>query len=99
MTEEFTKCEATGSSSKMGFRFLASPKRVLIDGNNRVRALEMEENKLNQRDDTAAVGLKQLYEFPSIASCLRWVIGWMRRSGFPIRTACTSPIPQDWKRS
>ena len=28
MTEEFTKCEATGSSIKMGFRFLASPKRV-----------------------------------------------------------------------
>ncbi len=65
MTAEFTKCEATGSSSKMGFRFLASPKRVLVDANNRVRALEMEENKLEPKgDDTAAVGLKQLYEFP-----------------------------------
>ncbi|MBV6469413.1 MAG: NADPH-ferredoxin reductase FprA [Nitrospirae bacterium] len=65
MTAEFTKCEATGSPSKMGFRFLASPKRVLVDADNRVRALEMEENKLEPKgDDTAAVGLKQLYEFP-----------------------------------
>ncbi len=65
MTAEFTKCEPTGSDSKMGFRFLASPKRVLVDANNRVRALEMEENKLEPKgDDTAAVGLKQLYEFP-----------------------------------
>lgn len=65
MTAEFTKCEPTGSHSKMGFRFLASPKRVLVDADNRVRALEMEENKLELKgDDTAAVGLKQLYEFP-----------------------------------
>lgn len=65
MTAEFTKCEPTGSHSKMGFRFLASPKRVLIDADNRVRALEMEENKLEPKgDDTAAVGLKQLYDFP-----------------------------------
>ncbi|WHZ21539.1 MAG: Ferredoxin--NADP(+) reductase, actinobacterial (eukaryote-like) type [Nitrospira sp.] len=65
MTAEFTKCEPTGSHSKMGFRFLASPKRVLIGTDNRVRALEMEENKLEPKgDDTAAVGLKQYYEFP-----------------------------------
>ncbi|MCE3222949.1 MAG: putative Ferredoxin-NADP(+) reductase [Nitrospira sp.] len=65
MTAEFTKCESTGSPSKMGFRFLASPKRVLVDASNRVRALEMEDNKLELKgDDTAAVGLKRLYEFP-----------------------------------
>ena len=65
MTAEFTKCEQTGSPSKMGFRFLASPKRVLVDANDRVRALEMEDNKLEPKgDDTAAVGLKQYYEFP-----------------------------------
>ncbi|MCC2641883.1 MAG: putative Ferredoxin-NADP(+) reductase [Nitrospira sp.] len=65
MTAEFTKCEATDSPSKMGFRFLASPKRVLVDADNRVRALEMEENKLEPKgEDTAAVGLKQYYEFP-----------------------------------
>ena len=49
----------------MGFKFLASPKRILVDGNNRVRGLEMEDNKLEPKGtDTAAVGLKQYYEFP-----------------------------------
>ncbi|HET9963710.1 MAG TPA: FAD-dependent oxidoreductase [Nitrospiraceae bacterium] len=65
MTDEFTKCEPKVSEAKMGFRFLASPKRVLVDANNRVRALEMEDNKLVPKgDDTAASGLKQFYEFP-----------------------------------
>ena len=65
LTAEFTKCEQTGSQSKMGFRFLASPKRILVDANHRVRALEIEDNKLEPKgDDTAAVGLKQYYEFP-----------------------------------
>src|ERR1041385_2231916 len=65
LTSEFTKCEPTGSNTKMGFKFLASPKRILIDGNNRVRGLEMEDNKLEPKgDDTVAVGLKQYYEFP-----------------------------------
>jgi ferredoxin--NADP+ reductase len=65
MTEEFTKCEPTESATKMGFRFLASPRRVLTDANNRVRALELEETKLEPKgQDTAAVGLKQYYEFP-----------------------------------
>ena len=64
MTEEFTKCEPKVSETKMGFRFLASPKRVLIDGHNRVRALEMEDNRLEPKgQDTAAVGLKHYYEF------------------------------------
>ncbi len=65
MTDEFTKCEPKISETKMGFRFLASPKRVLIDASNRVRALEIEETKLEPKgEDTAAVGLKQFYEFP-----------------------------------
>ncbi|MBX3328671.1 MAG: FAD-dependent oxidoreductase, partial [Nitrospira sp.] len=38
-TDEFTKCEPKVSETKMGFRFLASPKRILVDGNNRVRGL------------------------------------------------------------
>ncbi len=64
LLDEFTKCEPTGSSTKMGFRFLASPKRILVDGANRVRGLEMEDNKLEPKgEDTAAVGLKQFYEF------------------------------------
>jgi ferredoxin--NADP+ reductase len=65
LTDEFTKCEETASETKMGFKFLASPKRILVDGNNRVRGLEMEDNKLDPKgEDTVAVGLKQYYEFP-----------------------------------
>ena len=65
LTDEFTKCDPKVSETKMGFRFLASPKRILADANNRVRGLEMEENKLEPKgEDTAAVGLKQYYEFP-----------------------------------
>lgn len=65
LLDEFTKCEPAVSTSKMGFRFLASPKRILVDGNNRVRGLDMEDNKLEPKgEDTAAVGLKQMYEFP-----------------------------------
>jgi ferredoxin--NADP+ reductase len=65
MTDEFTKCEPKVSETKMGFLFLASPKRVLADATNRVRALELEENKLEPKgEDTVAVGLKQYYEYP-----------------------------------
>ncbi len=65
LTDEFTKCEPKVSDTKMGFKFLASPKRILVDANNRVRALEMEDNKLDPKgEDTVAVGLKQYYEFP-----------------------------------
>lgn len=65
LVDEFTKCDPKVSDTKMGFRFLASPKRILVDANNRVRALEMEDNKLEPKgEDTAAVGLKQYYEFP-----------------------------------
>ncbi|MBI3602986.1 MAG: FAD-dependent oxidoreductase [Nitrospirae bacterium] len=65
MLDEFAKWEPLTSPSKIGFRFLASPRRVLTDGQNRVRALEIEETKLEPKgEDTAAVGLKQYYEFP-----------------------------------
>lgn len=65
LTDEFTKCEPKISDTQMGFKFLASPKRILVDGNNRVRGLEMEDNKLDPKgEDTVAVGLKQYYEFP-----------------------------------
>lgn len=65
LTDEFTKCEPKVSDTRMGFKFLASPKRILVDGNNRVRGLEIEENELEPKgEDTAAVGLKQFYEFP-----------------------------------
>lgn len=64
-TDEFTKCEPKVSDTKMGFKFLASPKRILVDDHNRVRGLEMEDNKLDQKgEDTVAVGLKKYYDFP-----------------------------------
>ena len=65
LLDEFTKCESAVSQTKMGFRFLASPKRILVNEHKRVRGLEMEDNKLEPKgEDTAAVGLKQFYEFP-----------------------------------
>ena len=63
--DEFTKCEPAVSRTRIGFRFLASPRRVLTDGQNRVRALELEETRLEPKgQDFAAIGLKQYYEFP-----------------------------------
>jgi len=65
LTDEFTKCEPKISDTKMGFKFLASPKRILVDAHNQVCGLEMENNKLEPKgEDTVAVGLKQYYEFP-----------------------------------
>lgn len=65
MQEEFTKCENFPTTATMGFRFLASPKRVLTDSQNRVRALELEETRLEPKGgDFSAVGLKEYYEFP-----------------------------------
>lgn len=65
MLDEFTKCEPKMSATNMGFRFLASPRRVLTDAQNRVRAIEVEETKLEPKgQDFSAVGLKEYYEFP-----------------------------------
>jgi ferredoxin--NADP+ reductase len=65
MMGEFAKCDPSVSNTRMGFRFLSSPIRVLVDQNNRVRALELEENKLErQGEDYTSVGLKQTYELP-----------------------------------
>ncbi|MGH7253221.1 MAG: FAD-dependent oxidoreductase, partial [Nitrospiraceae bacterium] len=49
MTDEFTKCEPLTSPTKMVFRFLASPRRVLTDAQNRVRGLQIEETKLEPK--------------------------------------------------
>lgn len=65
MRAEFVKCEPLTSKTKMGFRFLASPRRVLTDAQNRVRGLEIEETTIEPKgNDFSAVGLKQYYEFP-----------------------------------
>ncbi len=103
MTDEFTKCEPKVSETKMGFRFLASPKRVLVDANNRVRGLEIEETKLEPKgEDTAAVGLKQFYEFPvdsvvfAVGDKVDETVGLPYKNGvFVTNPAKTSNDPDD----
>lgn len=62
---EFTKCQPKANESRMGFRFLSSPKRVLTDEKNRVRGLELEDTRLEPKGgDFSAVGLKTTTEYP-----------------------------------
>ena len=62
---ECEKGEPAVSQARMGFRFLAAPRRVLTDAGNRVRGLEIEETRLEAKDENvSAVGTNQLYEFP-----------------------------------
>jgi ferredoxin--NADP+ reductase len=64
MLEEMTKCEPAGSETKLRFRFLSSPRRVLTAANNRVKGLELEDTKLEPKgEDFSAVGLKTYSEF------------------------------------
>ena len=64
MLEEMTKCAPAGSETKLRFRFLSSPRRVLTDSNHRVRGLELEDTKLEPNgEEFAAVGLKTTRQF------------------------------------
>jgi ferredoxin--NADP+ reductase len=64
MLGEMVKCQPAGSQTKLRFRLLSSPRRVLTDSNNRVRGLELEDTKLEPKgDDFSAVGLKTTSEF------------------------------------
>ena len=64
MLEEMTKCAPAGSETKLRFRFLSSPRRVLTDSNHRVRGLELEDTKLEPKgEEFAAVGLKTTRQF------------------------------------
>jgi len=57
MVGEFKKCDPAISGTMMRFRFLSSPRRMLVDAQNRVRALEVENTRLERNgDDTAAKG-------------------------------------------
>ncbi len=51
MLEPLTKAKATGSPSKLVFRFLCSSKQILTDENDRVSGLEVEYNKLVAKGD------------------------------------------------
>src|SRR3989304_947621 len=58
MVGEFKKCDPAISGTMMRFRFLSSPRRMLVDAQNRVRALEVENTRLERKgDDTAAKGM------------------------------------------
>lgn len=57
MVGEFKKCDPAVSGTMMRFRFLSSPRRVLVDSQHRVRGLEVENTRLEKRgEDTAAKG-------------------------------------------
>jgi ferredoxin--NADP+ reductase len=65
MVAEFKKCDPAVSGTMMRFRFLSSPKRVRIDAQNRVRALEVENTRLERKgEDTAAKGTGTADELP-----------------------------------
>jgi ferredoxin--NADP+ reductase len=88
MLGEMTKCEPAGSETKMRFRFLSSPRRVLTDSNNRVRGLELEDTKLEPKgEDFAAVGLKTTGEFAcdsvifAVGDCVDETLGLPFKNG------------------
>lgn len=63
MVGEFKKCDPAVSGTMMRFRFLSSPRRMLVDARNRVRALEVENTRLEKKgDDTAAKGTGEFEE-------------------------------------
>lgn len=65
MVGEFKKCDPAVSGTMMYFRFLSSPRRMLVDAHNRVRALEVEHTRLEKKgDDTAAKGTGEYEELP-----------------------------------
>ena len=95
LTDEFTKCEPTVSETKMGFKFLASPKRILVDGNNRVRGLEMEDNKLESK--RRGYGRGRTETILRIPLSTPWSSPSATKSMRPLdcrtRAACSSRIP------
>ncbi|MBI3610406.1 MAG: FAD-dependent oxidoreductase [Nitrospirae bacterium] len=65
MSAEMTPCEPASSETRLCFRFLSSPRRILTDSNRRIRGVELEETKLEpEGEDLVAVRLKSYYEIP-----------------------------------
>ncbi len=65
MVGEFKKCDPAVSDTIMRFRFLSSPRRVLADKQNRVRALEVEQNRLERKgNDFVSKGAGAFEELP-----------------------------------
>jgi ferredoxin--NADP+ reductase len=80
----------------MKFRFLSSPRKVLVDAQNRVRALEVENTRLEKKgDDTAAKGTGTADEIPcdsvifAVGDCVDQTVGLPYKNGMFI----TNPNP------
>jgi ferredoxin--NADP+ reductase len=96
MIGEFKKPDPPVSGTMMKFRFLSSPRRVLVDANNRVRAVEVENTRLEKKgDDTAAKGTGTTEEIRcdsiifAVGDCVDQSLGLPYKNGMFI----TNPTP------
>jgi ferredoxin--NADP+ reductase len=96
MVGEFKKCDPAVSGTMMRFRFLSSPRRVLVTNGNRVRALEVENTRLEKKgDDTAAKGTETFDEIPcdsvvfAVGDCVDEAVGLPYKGGM----FTTNPTP------
>jgi ferredoxin--NADP+ reductase len=96
MIGEFKKPDPPVSGTMMRFRFLSSPRRVLVDANNRVRAVEVENTRLEKKgDDTAAKGTGTADEIRcdsvifAVGDCVDQSLGLPYKNGMFI----TNPTP------
>jgi ferredoxin--NADP+ reductase len=88
MVGEFKKCDPAVSGTMMRFRFLSSPRRVLVDAQHRVRGLEVENTRLEKNgEDTAAKGTGTVDEIRcdsvifAVGDCVDEAVGLPYKSG------------------
>lgn len=88
MVGEFKKCDPAVSGTMMRFRFLSSPRRVLVDPQNRVRGIEVEHTRLEKKgEDTAAKGTGTVDEIRcdsvifAVGDCVDEAVGLPYKSG------------------
>jgi ferredoxin--NADP+ reductase len=88
MVGEFKKCDPAVSGTMMRFRFLSSPRRVLVDSQHRVRGLEVENTRLEKKgEDTAAKGTGTADEIRcdsvifAVGDCVDETVGLPYRNG------------------
>jgi ferredoxin--NADP+ reductase len=88
MVGEFKKCDPAVSGTMMRFRFLSSPRRVLVDAQNRVRGIEVENTRLEKKgDDTAAKGTGTVDEIRcdsvifAVGDCVEEAVGLPYKNG------------------
>lgn len=96
MVGEFKKCDPPVSGTSMRFRFLSSPRRVLVNAQHRVRGLEVENTRLEKKgEDTAAKGTGTVDEIPcdsvifAVGDCVDESVGLPYKNGLFV----TNPNP------